>query len=146
MRRLIDAILFCFFLSTLYSQQNWNGEQLVLQNNVISRIIVLKNGEFSTQSFRLKNYPYNFVGISGGRAKSIRGVENISKYKWYGRENPEEFSFLLNDKKVTGKTGWKLVDITEEKDGETEVHKITLMGTAKVNREFGNCSYLSDIS
>ena len=105
----------------------------MLQNNVISRIIVLNKGEFSTQSFRLKNYPFNFVGISGEEPK-VSGVENISKFKWYGRENPEEFSFLLNDKKVNGKTGWKLVDITEEKDGDTEVHKITLMGTAKVNQ------------
>ena len=63
MKKLILSLFWFLFSVTIFSQNHWNGKQLVLQNEAISRIIVLENGEFSTMSYRLKDYPFNFVRI-----------------------------------------------------------------------------------
>lgn len=53
---------------------------------------------------------------------------------WKG-PNPEEFSFLLNGEKVTGKTGWDVANIEPVTEGEGNGYGILLTGSGEVNRD-----------
>ncbi len=136
MKKLILSLFWFLFSVTVFSQNHWNGKQLVLQNEAISRIIVLENGEFSTMSYRLKDYPFNFVRIQEDEptVPGQKPAATPGDYEWYRGIKPDEFSFLLNDKKVTGKTGWEVVNFQENKDGQVAESKITLHGTSEMNR------------
>lgn len=137
MNRICLLVFLCFFYLTGVSQKSWNGEQLVIQNEKIARIVVLSNGKFTTQSYRLKDYPYNFVSTENDEplAFNQQGVGNIQEYRRSRGPNPEEFSFLLNDEIVTGKTGWSFVNVNEnESDGSTTI-EIRLKGTTQINRD-----------
>ncbi|MCF6332008.1 MAG: hypothetical protein L3J11_01880 [Draconibacterium sp.] len=61
MNRILSLLFVILSSVPVFSQNNWNGEQLVIENEKIIRIVVLEDGEFTTQSYRLHNYPYNFV-------------------------------------------------------------------------------------
>ena len=41
--------------------------------------------------------------------------------------------FLLNDRKVTGKSGWDVIDTTEELNGEEKIYRVCLKGISAVN-------------
>ena len=135
-RIIIFAVVFILSFSA-YSQNNWNGTQLVIQNEKIQRIVVLENGVFTTQSYRLKDYPYNFVSTEKEEpvAFNQQGVGNIQEYRRYRGANPEEFSFLLNEKKVTGKTGWLFVSLNENESDGTFTFEISLKGNTEINRD-----------
>lgn len=121
-----------------FCQQKWNNNQLILQNDKISRIVVFDNGEFSTQSFRIKDYPNNFVSISGKEPIPFNqeDVGWIQKRQFRRQRGPapEEFSFLLNGKKVTGKSGWKVGNISEDKTGKVTTYKVVLKGVSEINQ------------
>jgi alpha-galactosidase len=127
-------IIFCFNIPGI-AQSGWNGKQLVLRNNQLSRIIVLENGKFSTLSFRLNDYPFNFVSIMHEEPALPDGQVGITdkKYDWYRGADPDEFSFLLNDKKVTGHTGWDFVSVDELTEKDQLKYVVTLAGTSDIN-------------
>ncbi|MBK6285295.1 MAG: hypothetical protein IPF54_23955 [Draconibacterium sp.] len=95
MNRINLLVLLVLTNVTVFSQQNWNGKQLVIQNEKITRIIVFDNGEFTTQSYRLTGYPYNFVSVEKEEPEAFnqQGVGNISEFRRHKGPNPEEFSF-----------------------------------------------------
>ncbi len=135
MKRFILFLLPAFITLQSFSQTNWNGSQLVIQNEKITRIVVFENGQFTTQSYRLKDYPYNFVSIESEEPVPFNQQEAKyeQKFRHYRGPNPDEFSFLLNGEKVTGKTGWKVIDVQEIKKDETTIHQIILNGNAENN-------------
>lgn len=135
MNRILSLFFLVLFSTSIFSQNHWNGKQLVIQNEKIARIIVLEDAEFTTQSYRLYNYPYNFVSTLNEEpvAFNQRGVGNIQEFRRWKGPNPEEFSFLLNDKKITGKTGWEVLDVSEIIAGETTTHQIVLNGISEIN-------------
>jgi len=146
MKYFLTFFLLLIFSQTIHSQSGWNGEQLVIQNDKLSRIIVLKNGEFTTQSFRLKNYPYNFVSTVNEEPTAFnqQGVGTVQEFRRWRGPDPEEFSFLLNDLEVTGKTGWQVLEVQEKTEGKVKIQQITLRGTKKVNQDIQLTSiYLS---
>ena len=102
MNRILSLIVIFHFSVSVFSQNNWNGEQLVIQNEKVARIIVLEDGEFTTQSYRLHNYPYNFVSTLNEEplAFNQQGVGNIQEFRRWKGPDPEEFPFLLNDEKI----------------------------------------------
>ena len=136
MNRILLSLLMAIISVNGFSQNNWNGSQLVIQNDKIIRIVVLDNGSFTTQSYRLKDYPYNFVSTEKEEplAFNQKGVGNIQEYRRYRGPDPEEFSFLLNGNKITGKTGWEVVDVKENRKNETTIHQVVLKGTSELNR------------
>lgn len=116
--------------------KNWNGEQLVIQNSNIKRIVVLKDGVFTTQSYRLTDCPYNFVSITGKEPIPFNQKDESNRnnsQKWNGND-PEEFSFLLNDVEVTGKSGWIVLGVEEDVDGQERKQQIKLKGISDVNQ------------
>ncbi|MBT6006918.1 MAG: hypothetical protein HOG79_14460, partial [Prolixibacteraceae bacterium] len=135
MNRILSLLVIFHFSVSVFSQNNWNGEQLVIQNEKVARIIVLEDGEFTTQSYRLHNYPYNFVSTLNEEplAFNQQGVGNIQEFRRWKGPDPEEFSFLLNDEKITGKTGWEVLDVGEIIAGETTTHQIVLNGISEIN-------------
>ncbi len=104
MSRINFFLLLVFTNISVIAQKNWNGKQLLIQNENVTRIMVLDNGEFSTQSYRLNKYPYNFVSIEKEEPEAFnqQGVGNISEFRRHNGPNPEEFSFLINGQKITG--------------------------------------------
>lgn len=99
--------------------------------------MVLDNGEFSTQSYRLKDYPYNFVSIEKEEPEAFnqQGVGNIQEFRRHKGPNPEEFSFLMNGKKITGKSGWEFVNANSNIEGEVETNQIVLLGSTALNKD-----------
>ena len=139
MNRLWIFALLLLFAPSVFSQHCWNGNQLVIQNDKISRVVVFDNGTFSTQSFRIKDYPNNFVSISNKEPvpftqQNTEWIQNREFRRQKG-PNPEEFSFLLNGKKVTGKTGWKVVDVREKSTDNNHIYSIVLTGTSEINKD-----------
>ena len=139
MNRLWIFALLLLFAPSVFSQHCWNGNQLVIQNDKISRVVVFDNGTFSTQSFRIKDYPNNFVSISNKEPvpftqQNTEWIQNREFRRQKG-PNPEEFSFLLNGKKVTGKTGWKVVDVREKSTDNNHIYSIVLNGTSEINED-----------
>ena len=121
----------------VFAQKNWNGKQLVIQTEKITRIMVLEKGEFLTQSYRLNNYPYNFVSIETDEPEAFnqKGVGKVQEFGRHNGPNPDEFSFFMNGKKITGKTGWKFADLKSNIEGEVETNQIVLSGTADLNKD-----------
>lgn len=122
---------------SVFAQKNWNGKQLVIQTEKITRIMVLDEGEFSTQSYRLNNYPYNFVSIETDEPEAFnqKGVGKVQEFRRHKGPNPDEFSFFMNGKKITGKTGWKFTDLKSNIEGEVETNQIVLSGAADLNKD-----------
>lgn len=137
MNRIYLVLFLCIFSLTGFPQKSWNGEQLVIQNEKIARIVVLSNGQFTTQSYRLKGYPYNFVSAENEEPQAFnqKGVGNIQEYRRSRGPNPEEFSFLLNGRVVTGKTGWLFVNLNENESNGTTTLEIRLKGNTTINRD-----------
>lgn len=136
MKLLTNVLAIMLFSVTGVAQTGWNGKQLILKNDQVSRIIVFENGKFNTLSFRLKDYPYNFVSIMNEEPVLTDGYEkaNEQKYDWYRGADPEEFSFLLNDIKVNGSTGWKVDNVAELKGKDETQYTVTLSGTNEINK------------
>lgn len=136
MNRFIANLLLLAVYGSVYSQNGWDGEKLIIQNKKISRTIVLENGEFSTLEYRLTDFPFNFVSTE--KDESIvfnqKGVGEIQEFRRWEGPKPDEFSFLLNGEKVTGKTGWQVLDVKEIIEGESKSYNIRLAGTAKINQ------------
>lgn len=134
MNRINIAFLltFCFF--TGYSQSNWDGKSLTIENEELVRKVILKNGQLSTRLFLLKNYPYNFVSSEKDEPLDFKqeDVGQIHEFRRWRGPNPAEFSFLLNGEKVSGKTGWELVNTEETRNTDQIVHKIILKETQKL--------------
>jgi hypothetical protein len=59
-------------------------------------------------------------------------VGQIHEFRRWRGPNPAEFSFLLNGEKVSGKTGWELVNTEETRNTDQIVHKIILKETQKL--------------
>jgi len=137
MNRIYLLLTLTFFYLSVFAQKSWNGEQLVIQNEKIARIVVLSDGQFLTQSYRLKNYPFNFVSTENEEpvAFNQQGIENVQKFRRYHGPNPEEFSFLVNGELVTGKTGWLFVNLNENESDGTTIFEIQLKGNTTVNRD-----------
>jgi len=135
MKRFLISLLIILYFGSAYPQKSWNGKQLVIKNDEITRVIVLDKGQFSTLSFRLKDYPYNFVSILNEEPTPFnqKGVGNIQEYRRSRGADPEEFSFLLNGEKVTGKTGWEAVGVDENSTDGTISYSIKLRGTSGIN-------------
>lgn len=139
MRHCIYFLFFCTLLIPVMARENWNGEQLIIQNDKISRIVVLKNGGFTTQSFRLADYPYNFVSTLNEEPTAFnqQGVENVQEFRRWKGPDPDEFSFLLNGEKVTGKSGWKVLKVTEKDKNDVSVYQVFLAGNSEINKNLG---------
>ena len=146
MKRITFFLLLVLTNVSVIAQKNWNGKQLLIQTEKITRIMVLDNGEFSTQSFRLNDYSYNFVSIEKEEPDAFnqQGVGKISEFRRHKGPNPEEFSFLMNGQKITGKTGWKFVDLKSNTEGEVETNQIVLLGNTALNKDMEiTVSYIS---
>jgi alpha-galactosidase len=124
----------CFYATV--AQNNWDGKNLTIENENLLRKVVLENGQLSTRLFLLKNYPYNFVSTEKDEPFDFKqeGVGQIQEFRRWRGPNPEEFSFLLDEEKVTGKTGWELVNTEEIRQNNQIVHKIVLKGNTEINR------------
>ncbi len=133
MKRIFTLFFLMFFLNQLFSQ-NEERTQITIQNEIISRTIVWENGSLTTQKYWLKDCPYNFV--SAEKNEPVKVSQMVAGAEGFGRHNgpnPEEFSFLLNGEKVTGKTGWAITDVNETKLGEITTHQIVLKGISGLN-------------
>ena len=136
----MNRIFTVFFLSVCFyatvAQNSWDGKSLTIENENLVRKIVLEKGQLSTRLFLLKNYPYNFVSTEKDEPFDFKqeGVGQIQEFRRWRGPNPEEFSFLLDEEKVTGKTGWELVNTEEIRQNDQTVHKIVLKGNTESNR------------
>ena len=136
MNRFIATFLLLIVCGFAYSQNSLNGEKIVIQNEKISRTIVLEDGEFSTLEYRLSDFPFNFVSTEKDEpiVFNQKGVGAIQEFRRWKGPKPDEFSFLLNGEKITGKTGWQILDINEIIDGESKSYNVRLTGTSKTNQ------------
>lgn len=133
MNRTLCLVLLLFAFVT--SAQNNSGNKLItIQNEKLIRKILLNNGEFSTLSFRLKDHPYNFVSVFG-KEPGGDSADLSSEFTWHRGENPREFSFLLNDEHVDGRTGWEIVETEELMEEGNVIFRIVLNGTRSINRD-----------
>lgn len=137
MRKLFIVCIVLFFNLLLFGQENETGNRIILQNDEIFRAIVVDDGVFSTQSFRLKNYPFNFVSINPEEIvnEESDNFYNAKEYGWRPGPYSDEFSFLLNGELVTGTTGWKLKDVQTEVFDDGELYRIILIGDDSRNRD-----------
>ena len=146
MKRLLPFLLSLIFYQANVAQNTSDETRLVIQNDKITRVVVCSNGELSTLSFRLNDYPFNFVSIEKDEPVEFKqeGVGNVQEFRVWKGPNPEEFSFLLNGENVTGKTGWKVVNVAQQKTGDVTSSQITLNGIAEENKNLElTITYLS---
>lgn len=131
---ILIASLLIFFNS--FAQANWDGENLIIQNKNIKRVISLKNNEFSTMEYRLTGVSFNFVETLEKEPLFFnqQGDMKVGEFRRWEGPSPEEFSFLLNDDKVTGKTGWEISNVTEEEKGEEKIYQVRLKGISEINK------------
>lgn len=134
MNRLFYSIFFIMAAIQVAGQSGWNGRQLVLQNNQISRIIVFEEGKFNTLSYRLKDYPFNFVSIMGEEPR-LSDEWDKGTADWYRGADPEEFAFLANDQKINGSTGWNVLRVDEFSETDFNRYAVHLAGTSHLNRD-----------
>lgn len=130
-------LLLLLYPFILNSKLVWNGEQLVVENDKIRRIIVFENGEFTTQSFRLKGYPYNFVSTLNEEPTAFNqtGVGYVQEFRRRRGPDPDEFSFLLNGEKITGKSGWQVTDVQTTINNGISENRIRLKGINEPNKK-----------
>jgi len=88
MKTILILFTFIGFLSDSFSQDffQFTGNELVIDNGSIKRIIGLKNDGVGSESLYLSGYERNYI-----------------------RGSSPEFQFLLNGNKVAGNTGWEVV-------------------------------------
>lgn len=136
MWRFIFAFVFIVMHQLVYSQEN-NERSFIVQNEKLLRKIVVKNGRISTAIYLLKGYPYNFVSTEKEETLDFgqAGISETGEFKRWKGQDPDEFSFLLNGEEVTGKTGWNVLDVTEQSLEGTVTHQVVLKGTAAINRD-----------
>ncbi|MCF6357393.1 MAG: alpha-galactosidase, partial [Draconibacterium sp.] len=135
MNRLWITLILLGVSASAFSQNSLNEEKIVIQNKKISRTIVLENDEFSTLEYRLAGSPFNFVSTEKDEPVVFnqKGVGEIQEFRRWKGPKPDEFSFLLNGEKVTGKTGWNILDVAETVKDEIKSYKVKLKGTSEIN-------------
>ncbi|HZK65784.1 MAG TPA: hypothetical protein VFC34_16700 [Puia sp.] len=105
------SFLFVHLFTAAQPFASWKGNQLILDNDVVRRELVLEGNKIITRSLTLKGDGLNFdTGESG------------------------EFSFALNDKNYDGSSGWQLVSMDPGKDdqhGDDVVVKLNGTGNLK---------------
>lgn len=146
MKRLLPFLLSLIFYQTNVAQNTTNETRLVIQNDKITRVVVCANGELSTLSFRLNDYPFNFVSIEKEEPVEFKqeGVGNVQEFRVWKGPNPEEFSFLLNGEKVTGNTGWQVTNVDQQTTGDITSSQINLRGLTDLNKNLElTITYLS---
>ncbi|MFA5533902.1 MAG: alpha-galactosidase [Mariniphaga sp.] len=131
----VAAFLLNIFLS--FGQTGGDKISITIENDNLLRKVVLEDGQFSTQLFLMKDYPYNFVSTESKEWYEFpqKVVDSALELDWWRGPNPEEFSFLLNNERVTGKTGWNFVDSEKLKEGDHEIYRIILKGNQAVNSD-----------
>lgn len=146
MKRLLPFLLSLIFYQTNVAQNTTDETRLVIQNDEITRVVVCSNDEISTLAFGLNNYPYNFVSTEKEEPVEFKqkGPGNIGEFKIWKGPNPEEFSFLLNGEKVTGKTGWQVTNVDQQTTGDVTSSQITVKGITTLNKNLElTVNYLS---
>jgi alpha-galactosidase len=136
MKKILTSITLLLISLNAYAQGSWDGKNLLIQNKGIKRVIVLENGQFSTMEYRLTGTKYNYVATQKGEPLHFdkQGAGHVGEFRRWRGPKPDEFSFLLNGEKVTGKTGWKVSGVKEEVKGEEKLYKVGLKGTAEINK------------
>lgn len=134
-----SLFLMFLFLNTSLAAQNQlqDGKYLKIANNRIERLISFEDGKITTLILQLAGYPLNFVSIEKNVPKEYKQMDidgNGEYWIWKG-PNPEEFSFMLDDKKVNGKTGWELMVATPVNEGSGEGFLVELQGTQEINKD-----------
>lgn len=135
--KLLKFLLPGFFLIIIpHFSKGQESKQITIDNGRIRRFMEFDNGSLTTLSLRLTGCPHNFVSIEKTEP-GILGQEGVysGEFRVLKGPNPDEFSFLLNDRPVSGKTGWQLVksDPVKEKDGSGYV--VELLGISDPNRD-----------
>ncbi|MDP4131625.1 MAG: alpha-galactosidase [Bacteroidota bacterium] len=89
------SLLFVHLFTSAQPFASWKGNQLILDNGVVRRELVLEENKIITRSLKLKGDDLNFdTGESG------------------------EFSFALNDENYDGSSGWQLASMKPGKDDQ----------------------------
>lgn len=114
MHRIYLLILLAFICFPALSDNNKKSQQFIIQNKSIKRVFELNSGVFYTSYFGLKEDKSNY----------IIPVQN----------QEVEFSFVLNGKMISGKTGWEVEGVISEEGLETSLLEITLNGISELNR------------
>mgnify|MGYP006307205053 FL=1 len=119
----VATMLQISFSHSLFAQSQtyaaWDENGLLLDNNHISRYIVVENGHVTTLSLRIPDCATNFVSSEHPEPQWLlerNDLYNTSR-PHKGHDAPE-FSFTLNDEVITGQSAWEVKNISEfTKDG-----------------------------
>lgn len=113
---LAGLFLLIFSLGTVFvtNSASKDDKLLKISNDKIERIISIENGKIATLNLHLTDYDFNFVAV--------------------GQKESEEFSFLLNEQLVTGKTGWNIAEIQEVTEGAGKGSCVFLQGSEEINK------------
>ncbi|NQU52061.1 MAG: alpha-galactosidase, partial [Bacteroidetes bacterium] len=114
MHRIYLLILLALLYFPALSESAKKEKQFVIQNKSIQRVFEIKGGAFYTSLFKLKENKSNFI--------SPNSIEET------------EFSFLLNGKMISGKTGWEVENVISKEEKETGLLEFTLKGTSELNK------------
>ncbi|MDX9882448.1 MAG: alpha-galactosidase [Prolixibacteraceae bacterium] len=144
--------IFSFFLTIILSVHSeaqdpvQNGSYIKIGNDRIERLISYENGKITTLILQLKDYPLNFVSIEKEEPKEYKQLDigSNGEFRIWRGPNPDEFSFLLNGKQITGKTGWGLAGTEPVTEAQGSGYCISLKGSQEVNRDiFLQLSYIT---
>lgn len=125
-----------FFPHLFLDLSAMGNNELHIKNKSINRLVVVENGRISTLSFRLSDYPFNFVSIEKNEpGQPVQtGVGNIQEFRIWRGPNPKEFSFRLNDEEIDGLTGWKVVSTKIHTEGDTTINQMVIAGESEKNK------------
>lgn len=114
MNRVFLFIFPALFCLPVFSQSQNNEKQFIIQNKSIQRVFELNQGAFYTTLFNLEKNKNNFI---------------------LPEPNEEiEFSFLLNGKMISGKTGWEVENAISKEELEANSLEVILKGTSELNK------------
>lgn len=125
-----------FLISGILSARN-NSQFLKIGNDKVERLISFEEGKITSLILQLNGYPLNFVSIEKEEPEAYKqmSIEGNGEFRIWKGPNPDEFSFLLNGEKITGKTGWNVADVKPVTQGEGNGYCIFLTGSKEVNRD-----------
>ena len=111
--QIVTLFSLAFLLMPLFgtAQNNtyakWDNDGLLLDNGIVSRYISISDNQLSSTSLKIPSVDNNFLN-----------------------DQPEakEFSFTIDDKLLTGLSGWEISDIKSCVDGKGNGAEVTLIG------------------
>lgn len=134
-RHLIKVLFLLVLLTPIISPaQNqsivkWDSNGLFLDNGVVSRYISFQDEQVRTISLRIPSASHNFVTTETPEPDWVIDKNSrFEKSETRTGQNPLEFSFMLDDRLITGHSGWEISDIQNYNLSEGEGATLFLKG------------------